>query len=75
MMTDEQLAKFMGIHGKVGCAEILATVTPEKRAVYERMAEVEMDVEIWQLGLGPKPHGVLIDLDRRTPPQERTDNG
>jgi hypothetical protein len=59
-MTDAELEVFLGIAGKKGCAEIMATVTPEKRALYERMATLEIEVRLWQEGLGPKPTGVII---------------
>ena len=38
----------------------MATVTPEKRALYNKMASLETEVELWQAGLGPKPEGVII---------------
>ncbi len=59
-MTDDELADFLGIKGKQGCAVILANITPEKRATYERMREVETEVHLWQRGVGPKPEGVII---------------
>ena len=59
-MTDDELAEFLGLKGKVGCAELMAKITPEKRAVYERMHEVETEIVLWQQGVGPKPKGVII---------------
>lgn len=59
-MTDDEMAVFLGIEGKVGCAEIMANITPEKRAVYERMREVETELHLWQQGVGPRPTGVII---------------
>jgi hypothetical protein len=59
-MTDAELQVFLGIAGKKGCAEIMASITPEQRAVYDRMADVEREIELWQAGLGPKPEGVIV---------------
>lgn len=64
-MTDDEMATFCGLaqddplRGK-----FVATLTPEKRELFERMANLEMEVALWQDGLGPKPQGVLIDSDR-----------
>lgn len=63
-MTDAELETFLGIAGTKECAKIMASVTPEQRALYERMATLEIEVELWLAGLGPKPTGVLIDLVR-----------
>lgn len=62
-MTDEQLAKFVGITEM--SAEVQALfiekLPPEKRALFDRMANLEIELDLWQQGLGPKPQGVLID--------------
>jgi hypothetical protein len=59
-MTDDELADFLGIKGKEGCGLIMAGITPEKRATYERMAEVETELFLFQCGLGPRPQDVII---------------
>ena len=59
-MTDDELAEFLGIKGKQGCGTILANITPAKRAVYEKMRQVETELHLWQQGVGPKPEGVII---------------
>lgn len=64
-MTDEELAKFMGIAGHSKAPAIIAALTPEKRALYESMATVEIELDLWLAGLGPKPKGVLVDLARK----------
>ncbi len=58
-MNDEQLAKWLGIAGKKGCAEILAAITPEQRKEYEEFAEVEAQIILYDQGLGPLPPGVI----------------
>lgn len=66
-MTDEQLADYLGIpsdHPKRMAA--VQSLSPAKRACYERMASVETELQLWQDGLGPKPAGVLIDTERST---------
>lgn len=66
-MTDEEMAAFVGLspdeENRVGFVKGLS---PEKRALFERMAGLEMEVKLWQDGLGPKPEGVLIDTERST---------
>ena len=66
-MTDEEMAAFVGLspeeENRVG---FIKGLSPEKRAVFERMANLEMELKLWQDGLGPKPQGVLIDTERST---------
>ena len=65
-MSDAELAKFLGIEGEPKADKFIAGLSPEKRAVFDRMAEVENEVALWLEGLGPKPQGVLIDTVRDT---------
>lgn len=62
-MTDEQLIEFLGIARLTPDerAKILRSIAPARRAVYDRMAQVEVELTLWQCGLGPKPRGVLVD--------------
>lgn len=65
-LTDADLAKFLGIdadHPKL--AAFMAKLDPAKRASYERMHELCGELDLWQAGFGPKPKGVLIDMDRK----------
>lgn len=59
-MTDAELAAYLGIAGEPYEARFMAGVTPERRALYERMKEVEDDVRLWQAGVGQKPTGVIL---------------
>lgn len=59
-MTDAQLEVFLGIAGTKECAKIMASITAADRASYESMAKLEMELKLWQDGLGPKPKGVII---------------
>lgn len=64
-MTDDQLASYLGIpcdHPMK--ASVIASLSPAKRACYERMASVETELALWRDGLGPIPRGVLIDTER-----------
>jgi hypothetical protein len=63
-VTDAELAKFLGIENEPKCAAMIAALT-DKRASFERMAEVEVELHLWMKGVGPKPTGVLIDTERR----------
>lgn len=62
-MSDAELATFLGLDGMDGfsVARVIRTITPAKRAVYEKMR----DVELWDKGLGPLPDGVMVDRDRK----------
>jgi hypothetical protein len=53
-MTDESLAVYLCLSDKEA-AKFFPKLSPEKRAVYERMAEVEID-----LNMGVIPDGVLV---------------
>lgn len=70
-MTDTELEVFLGIAGTKECAKIMASITPEKRALYESMANLETEVKLWQAGLGLKPKGVIICGCRRCQPRKR----
>jgi hypothetical protein len=63
-MTDEQMADFLCLDGP-DRLKLVAALPAEKRAVFERMAEVEVEVNLYAAGLGPKPAGVLLDFDRK----------
>jgi hypothetical protein len=66
-MTDEEMATFCGLSlAEENRVEFVKGLSPEKRALFERMASLEMEVKLWQDGLGPKPHGALIDTERST---------
>lgn len=53
-MTDESLAAFLCLSGKEAAA-FFPQLTPERRATYERMVEVAIDLE-----MGVVPDGVLV---------------
>ena len=60
-MTDEQFAKYLGIVDHPNRQKAIAAMSQSQRATYERMAEVEHEINLWQAGLGPRPRGILID--------------
>ena len=62
VMTDEEMAAFLGFGDDPRRIEAVRKLSPEERALFERMAGLEMEVNLWTEGLGPKPQGVLIDL-------------
>ena len=59
-MTDEQLAKYLGIINDPRWPQAIARLAPTKRATYERMHQVEIELNLWTAGLGPKPQGVIV---------------
>lgn len=65
MMTDKELAKFLGITGTKECAKILATFTPGERASFETMKQVDDQLRLYVAGKGPKPAGVIICRERK----------
>lgn len=62
-MTDAELAEYLHL-SPAEAAIVIPKLTPERRAVYERMKQVEIEAALWIAGLAPKPKGVLIDLAR-----------
>lgn len=64
-MTDAELAKYLNL-SPAHASIIIPKITPGQRALYEKMAQVETELALWQEGLGPKPEGVLIDTVRST---------
>jgi hypothetical protein len=62
-MNDTELAEYLGLTPAEALI-VLPKLTPERRALYDRMKQVEMEAALWQAGLGPKPKGVLIDTER-----------
>ena len=64
-MTDLELAKFLGIADDERWPRAIAKLDPKKRAMYERMAQVEIESNLWQAGLGPKPEGVIVCHDHK----------
>ena len=64
-MTDLELAEYLHLT-PADAAIVIPKLTPAKRAVYDRMKQVEIETTLWMEGLGPKPKGVLIDTERST---------
>ena len=59
-MTDLELAEFLGIADDQRWPRAIAKLAPEKRVAYERMADVCVELRLWQDGFGPKPEGVIV---------------
>jgi hypothetical protein len=69
-MTDAQLVEFLNI-GDLSPGDqekVLQSLTAERRALYDRMEELETELRLWRMGLGPKPTGTLIDFPRKRKP-------
>ena len=64
-MTDAELAQYLNLSPEEA-AVIIPQLSPERRALYDRMKQVEIEATLWVEGLGPKPKGVLIDTVRST---------
>ncbi len=62
-MNDSEIAEYLHL-APDEAAIVIRKLTPAKRAVYDRMKQVEVDAVLWAVGLGPKPRGVLIDTER-----------
>jgi len=58
-MSDEELSEFLALTPEES-AVILANITPEKRAVWERLAAVYGEIVLWEGGVGKKPSGVIL---------------
>ena len=61
-MSDEEMAQYLGFGDDPRALDAVQALPPEKRALFERMATLEIELNLWAEGLGPKPQGVLIDL-------------
>lgn len=59
MMTDEQLAQYLGIAKARNREAILAALTPEQRAEYELLRDTELGIALWQAGRGARPAGLV----------------
>jgi hypothetical protein len=59
-MTDLDLARFLGIAGDPRWPAAIAALAPEKRAAYEHLYDVDRQLKLYELGLGPKPAGVIL---------------
>lgn len=64
-LTDAELAQYLHLSPK-DAEIVIPRLTPARRAVYDRMKQVEIEAALWAEGLGPKPQGVLIDTERST---------
>ncbi|HSM79192.1 MAG TPA: hypothetical protein VLT57_16250 [Bryobacteraceae bacterium] len=68
-MSDEQLSAYLGFKpedDQVKVAKFIAELAPARRALYDRMAQVEIELNLWTAGLGPKPTGVIVCEDKHT---------
>lgn len=65
MLSDDELAEYLHLTPEEA-AIVIPKLSPSKRACYARMKQVEIEAALWVEGLGPKPHGVLIDTERST---------
>lgn len=64
-MTDAELAAFLGLVPGFESEMQVASLTAGTRATYERMAQVERELNAWSNGTGPKPRGVMVDGPRK----------
>ena len=62
-MTDAELAEYLHLNPSEA-AIVIPKLTSQRRVLYDRMKQVEIDADLWAAGLGPKPTGVLIDTER-----------
>lgn len=64
-MNDEELADYLNLDKtNADTMAIIQAMPAGQRKVLERMATLEDEVQAWVEGRGPKPKGVLIDLQR-----------
>ena len=67
-MSDDELLSFLGFKSEDFTnlehkSQVLAALS-DKRATYERMYLLTLDLALYELGLAPKPTGVLVDWAR-----------
>lgn len=63
-MNDQELAEYLNLT-PADAAIVIPKLTPQRRATYDRMKQLELEFDLWLIGLGPKPDA-LIDSDRST---------
>lgn len=63
-MTDEELAKFMGLT-PAQLERQKPTISAEELADYEHMRAVEILIPLWQSGAEPYPTDVSVNRGRR----------
>ena len=61
-MSDAELAAFLGISDLPAETRVafIAGLTPERRALFDRMHDLEGEIMLWQAGVGKKPEGVIL---------------
>ena len=59
-VSDASLTWFLNLEPEEA-AQFLPSLTPEKRAIYEKMYEVYQQVIEWEQGRAEKPKGVFLD--------------
>jgi len=65
-MTDEEMADFLGFAAyEPKRLNAVRSFSPEKRRLFERMAAIEIELALWEDGLGPKPSGVIVCREHR----------
>lgn len=64
-MTDAEIDAYLNLT-PAEAATVIHKLSTGQRAAYDRLREVGIEAELWALGLGPKPQGVLIDTERST---------
>lgn len=67
-LTDDELAKYVGIDKKYDALlrrAFFKTLTPAKRATLNRLAHLELELALWEKGLGPKPRAIVLARARR----------
>jgi hypothetical protein len=63
-MTDLELTEYLHLT-PAEAAIVIPKLSPQRRAVYDRMKQLETDLFLWENGLGPMPGGVLVDFARK----------
>lgn len=64
IVTDDELATYCGLAPDDPLRKkFIVKLKPETRALFERMHRLEAEINFWQEGVGPKPKGVLLDMD------------
>lgn len=62
-MSDSELVAYLGFRptdDQEKVARFIRDLPPARRALYDRMAAVEVELRLWSAGVGPKPKGVIV---------------
>jgi hypothetical protein len=72
MVTDLELATFLGIDREPRWPQLLATIPKEKQQALRDLVDVAVRLALYNKGMGPKPEGVIVCRSKSSYRHRRT---